>query len=1468
MSTVKELLKRVTAMLIVAFMLFAELSIVGNAAISYAIDAVATNNENVEILAYFENQEGEKVTEIDSKINEKLKLKMDVTVKNEQGYGGYFDGSIELQDANFKMEDESEISLHINAGETETIEKEIKYAEIEEMYGDYLSKESSIVLKGKYINSRKEYDIEGTTKVKARWVSEETVEAEMKMEVLTNSTYNIEEKNKKVVQLLIRSKEKNNSYPVRNTKIVLDKPEGATKVEVHKRSTEATNGDAEFGESNYRVDEENKKVEINISNEAGNAWGKETEDVIVVTYEFGEETETEGIKINGEDTITLFDGKEINTNGELTIEGTVDGKTTGTIVEIEKEIYKGKIYTGEERNYISVTQINADYIEAIEKIEVEEKSPVFVSEEGEKETNTRYIRSDLKKEEFLKIFGEEGYIRIEDQEGNVVSNINKDTETNENGNIEITYGEDVTGIKIETSKPVTTGVLNIAHEKAIKNKGYSREEIEKITGIKEKVEVNGITDEKTINLKETKTEATLKLENSTLSEDQKELRIVAKLQANDESQDLYKDPKIKFTLPKEIEGLKVEQSKALYINGLKLDKSNVSKNEKGEYEIEIDFKGEQKKYDSNGGMEVYIYLDTDLKEIKETKASNITMEYTNANKSVLNFVKTELTLEQTILSANGGESQTTTDLGEGLTVTTEAISGKESLTENQEIYQGETIRYEMTIANYTEQDLENINVKATQTNGKVWGLKTILVNNEATGDVNKEEHVYQLLDSNEVTFDKIEKLEKGESITLQYETTVNKDATGETYGTIQITTEDGSINKQVETIKNTIKEAELQVIFNEVHSREIKWYSEKNIRPSIKLQNLTDRELQNVIVQVILPPDVSTDGTSEYFLFDENIEGEFLSTEKNDGGETIVTIKVKKIAANGEGYILVFAKNREMVGYEQEIDISLLAKATVGENIYTSNELVRTVYRYDNNLEVTLTGTTESGASLDKDTVVKNGELLKFTAKIKNNEDKNLRLEITEVLPSGFEIKSATMKTKEETKNVMSNVNSGALELRCDIGANEEIVLDFTATIDTSKRATNNVKVDIHVFDSITFKSYSPKIEFTIDKKQDVSLEEIYDIISAGENEEDNKQDDNKQDDNKQDDNKQDDNKQDDNKQDDNKQDDKSKEETQKVQYKVSGTIWLDRNKDGVRVSTEDKMKDIQVRAVNTETGKLVDTVATSGNDGTYSLKLDKGKYVLVYFYDSDNYNITTYQAKKVSSTVNSDVVTRQMKYDNKVITVGATDVLNVKSNLENIDMGLVYKKKFDLKLEKTVNKITVSNTQGTKEYKQKDGANLAKVEIKSRYMDGTNVTVEYKLKVKNVGELAGYASEITDYLSSEFNYDTKLNSGWTKEGNNLINKTLEKKLIKPGETKEVTLILTKKMTSSNTGLVNNTAKITKSINTQGIEDLTEDNASADVIIGISTGAIVTYTLIILSIIAVIGGTIYVINNKKRKVEM
>lgn len=196
----------------------------------------------------------------------------------------------------------------------------------------------------------------------------------------------------------------------------------------------------------------------------------------------------------------------------------------------------------------------------------------------------------------------------------------------------------------------------------------------------------------------------------------------------------------------------------------------------------------------------------------------------------------------------------------------------------------------------------------------------------------------------------------------------------------------------------------------------------------------------------------------------------------------------------------------------------------------------------------------------------------------------------------------------------------------------------------------------------------------------------------------------------------------------------------------------------------------------------------------------------------------------------------------------------------------------FDLSLKQNLNKITVTNSQGTTVYEYKD-TNFAKVEIPSKYMNGTVVAFEYEIIVKNEGTIPGYARKIVDYVSKDLKFNSELNSDWyLGDDGNLYSVALIDKLLKPGETAILNIILTKQMTNTNTGTITNIAEIYEASNDANVEDINSipgdkldgqnDMSKVEVIVAVRTGEIIIYIILAMVVIVIIGFGIEKINKK------
>ncbi len=330
---------------------------------------------------------------------------------------------------------------------------------------------------------------------------------------------------------------------------------------------------------------------------------------------------------------------------------------------------------------------------------------------------------------------------------------------------------------------------------------------------------------------------------------------------------------------------------------------------------------------------------------------------------------------------------------------------------------------------------------------------------------------------------------------------------------------------------------------------------------------------------------------------------------------------------------------------------------------------------------------------------------------------------------------------------------------------------------------------------------------------------------------------------------------------------------TNTSKFKITGSVFLDENRDA-KYSKDDRLvSNVEIILINATNGKELNKTGTS-NQGTYTFSgLTKGKYYVGFYYNDKKYGVTEYKKDGVADNINSDAYASRL--NGKAIAL--TDVITIdKTSISNIDLGLVKASIFDLSLTNKVSKVTVQNKNGTNKYTF--NGDMAKIDIPAKYLSSSKVFVEYKIKVKNEGEIAGYVKQVVDYKEKSLSFDPTMNKGWYEGSDgNIYSEALSKKQLAPGETAELKLVLTKQMTEENTGMINNIAEISKAYNAEGIADRDstpnnkiqseDDYGVADVIVSVKTGETLIYMsgVIIAAILAII--TVYVLHRNKYKIK-
>lgn len=471
-------------------------------------------------------------------------------------------------------------------------------------------------------------------------------------------------------------------------------------------------------------------------------------------------------------------------------------------------------------------------------------------------------------------------------------------------------------------------------------------------------------------------------------------------------------------------------------------------------------------------------------------------------------------------------------------------------------------------------------------------------------------------------------------------------------------------------------------------------------------------------------------------------------------------------------------------------------------------------------------------ANIPEGTTISAGEDFVYTFTVQNLSDIYLNdVEFTDVLPKEVQFKYIEIIYEDGTIDNEVDINGdGSINAKFYLLANQKVTI--------------NVHVVANSIDNDT--NISNKAKFTYEDIKEVETNSVAHIIKHFE------------------------------KKDVNVDPDDNNKETRKV----IGTVWVDANKDGVKDANEQRVSGVKVLLLDNSTSNIAissnneQCITTTETDGSYMFNnVPQGKYSVIFFYDSAKYSPTTYKKSGVSEEQNSDAIDKTVNYEGKDQIAAVTEEIVLSdTNKFNIDLGIVEDAKFDLKLDKIVQAITVNNGKNTTEHVY--NSKLAKIDFESKYAKTSSMVVEYKFTITNEGGIAGYVKKLADYLPEELKFNSELNKDWYEGKDGVIyNASLANTIINPGESKEVTLILTKNMNGDDDfGLINNSAEIYETSNDYGALDIDstpgnkatneDDYSTANVLTSVKTGDIVIYTTLIVTIIAIVGVGIYMIKKK------
>ncbi len=1575
-----KIFKTSVILLMILSMTMTNFIFVGSSLISYAADNSTTNHKNVEFKAYFKNEEGNEVTTLEQLTSqEETFLYLQIGVKKE----GYFNGEISLKNTNFqgkesdssyvnKIENNTIYLNQINAGTTEEIKVKVEPMKEENFQLGFLNMINEVELKGIYRDStQKDISIQANQRVAFKMVEnnqEEEVQNELKL--ITNKMIEMQGEEKRILQFAYTMGLKQNNYPIEKIEAILQLPENHGKaLEIEK--VEYLNNMKEL-EAQY----EGNQVKLVLNNKADEEgkinWKAQGNETIILTVLYDVDVKIENAVVKAQEKVTLYDGKEIGTEEEITIgEEEIDSIVEAGAKNSEEVIYKGKLNAGIDKNYQSVTQIRINYAKVIPEIEIEEGNTQYAIGERREKAHVIFYQTKISKEKFETLFGNNGKITIYDQDGEERAIITNDSPVDAEGNIVVVYeGKEVQKITLKTTAPVEEGTLEIDHEKTIKGK-EEQAKIKEADGIKDTIIVNGKEIQTILKLENTTTKATLEVDKESLSTVVgNNVEIKAILTSNDEKYDLYKNPEITIELPEQVENINMNSMDLLYENELKIKDYAINGRT-----IKVSLEGEQTNYkeavegaaivmnttiavdkkattadeqvkmtyqneetgDTSKAIRIvapkdvtpiYTVQGLGIETIGQEPTKQVTMprgveektleaqmEIINNKEVAIQNVKilgdfptnregnnmaieilggiTMLGVENAKIyyTTNSQATDRVEDSENGWTETianasqvskylividrlevgsrvqgtysykvpanldynqtaktgyqvkyTDSINAVESKIESTTIEMqtgmgphietkltatvggkaitgtvknGEVIKYTVQIANTGSEVAQNVSVVGQVPEGTTMVL----------GKTTEDGDYYEEVDHKQYE-EEIEMLEAGQVVYKEYEVRVNAETTEGTRVTNQAEVTYGDVTKQTNENMVITEKGYLRVGVKRATYIEKELYSNGVVEYAVVVKNISGQKQENVKIKAEFSDNITPNAIILYSGLEEE-------DKKNEILEYHDEINVGTFEV-GEMKILYYGMMIGKVSNHND-QISFSATVTDGTKTYQANEWKDKVKYAEVEMEMTSNPT---------DQYVKAGDTIEYTITVKNKLNfPTAGLEIVDAIPSQLTVKKITRDgeiIEEAPKNNIRVVTD--IEAEATTVIKIETVVNYSQTRKKAEAITNVAHAVVGIDEEIATTS------------------EITHIIQANENggntdpETPGEDDENKVDDN----------------------------DIANGKKSITGLAWYDANANGKKEQEEETLKGIKVKLLNAETNHFVKeedgTIleAITNENGIYVLdKIGNGKYIVVFDYDKTQYALTKYRVDGVTEAENSNAIVSDLQIEGQKQEVTATDILELQNNhIANINIGFIKRQNFDLKLDKYVSRILVQNAKGTtvREY---NNETIAKVELDAKTVNGSTILVEYKIQVTNVGEVEGYAKKIADYASTELKFSSELNKNWYQTGDTLYTTALANEKIMPGETKTVTLTLTKTVTeNSGTGLIPNTAEIAEDYNELGIPDSNStpgnrakgenDMGAAEVVLSIKTGGMI-YTTIGVASVIVLGMMVLIMMKKKNK---
>ena len=652
--------------------------------------------------------------------------------------------------------------------------------------------------------------------------------------------------------------------PIQETNVTINTPKINDKypenVEIITKSTKATNGDGNGKDVNYTYNKENGQLQIIAENKADDKGNIYTENVAGARDEYQIDFYYDADCYNGENQkrVLSFTGKENLKvkNNENEAQISKDIKSDFEVAENKSglistnvttsDIYNGFINanvkngTANDTEYTEYMNIQVGYKEIADEMYVTLTNTL--KNKNDKETETTdvvYKGLKLNKQNILDILGEDGNLQVLDNKGNKLAEVNKDTNANDNGTIEVNYENEQNSIIVKTTKPVKIGDLKIENKKSLKasmtdlnnNKIISKSTVKCINRVQKEIEqtqenkeTQEVIEEKynfentnEEQIKEAKTRIDINFNKTEWTNSaQNDTTITATLVTNSPEYNLFKNPVIEIQLPQEVEKVVLGETQLLYNDNLSIKKAEVI-DRNNQKVIRIELNGTQNAYTTNSivnGVNVVIPATIIVKKDIESTQTNAYYAYLNETATGIDYeqegkncknIGVNITVPQQEENNEPQETQQEEQevVSANLDAEITAKVGNDVIEDKGMVHQGEVITYTYKITNNTGKTVNGIKAVATVPDNTVYVTKdgSYIIKEGDNESGGRNPLFVENQDIKNLTKD-IGKLENGKTQEFSFQVRVKNEGTFSTQLTISSENKENIVLNKTATAKS------------------------------------------------------------------------------------------------------------------------------------------------------------------------------------------------------------------------------------------------------------------------------------------------------------------------------------------------------------------------------------------------------------------------------------------------------------------------------------------------------------------------------------------------------------------------------------------------------------------------------------------------------------------------------------------